>query len=118
MKDEACQTTERQESDTAVTEPDGDIVAARVPDFRARLSGMVAAGTRHLTLDLACVQSVDSVGIGLLVSVHNSLRKAGGELKLIHVSTEILTLLQAMRINQHFSVSGNRGAHQRFQPGR
>lgn len=108
MKDElVCQTTERQDSAISLIEPGGDLVAARVPAFRARLSGMVAAGTRYLTLDLARVQSVDSVGIGLLVSVHNSLCKAGGELKLIHVSQDILALLQAMRINQHFSVSGN-----------
>jgi anti-anti-sigma factor len=94
-------------ADTAVTKPDGDLVAAHLPAFRSRLTGMVAAGIRHLTIDLGGVTAIDSMGIGLLVSVHNSLRKIGGELKLIHVSKDILALLQAMRINQHFSVSGN-----------
>jgi anti-anti-sigma factor len=96
-----------QDADTAVTKPDGDLVAAHLPPFRSRLAGMVTAGIRHLTLDLAGVSTIDSVGIGLLVSVHNSLRRVGGELKLIHVSQDILALFQAMRINQHFSVSGN-----------
>ena len=108
MKDEfVLQEIVSPDSGRTVAEPGGDLVAARVPAFRARLSAMVAAGTRHLTLELACVRSIDSVGIGLLVAVHNSLRKAGGELKLIHVSQDILALLQAMRINQHFSISGN-----------
>ena len=108
MKDEAIsQQTAVQDADTAVTRPDGDLVAAHLPPLRSRLAGMVAAGIRHLTLDLAAVRAIDSVGIGLLVSVHNSLRKAGGELKLIHVSKDILALFHAMRINQHFSVSGN-----------
>ena len=108
MNDEAISPqTAPQDADTVVTKPDGDLVAAHLPPFRSRLAGMVAAGIRHLTLDLAGVRAIDSVGIGLLVSVHNSLRKAGGELKLIHVSKDILALFQAMRINQHFSVSGN-----------
>jgi len=96
-----------QEADTAAMKPDGDLVAAHLPLLRSKLTGMVAAGIRHLTLDLGGVRAIDSMGIGLLVSVHNSLRKSGGELKLIHVSRDILALLQAMRINQHFSVSGN-----------
>ena len=108
MNDEVIsQQAAPQNGGVAVTEPDGDLVAVHLPAFRARLSAMVAAGARHLTLDLARVNSIDSVGIGLLVSVHNSLRKAGGELKLIHVPKDILALLQAMRINQHFSGSGN-----------
>ncbi len=108
MNDELIsQQVSAQNANTAVTRPDGDLVAAHLPPFRSTLAGMVAAGIRHLTLDLAGVRAIDSVGIGLLVSVHNSLRKVGGELKLIHVSKDILALFQAMRINQHFSVSGN-----------
>ena len=50
---------------------------------------------------------VDSAGIGLLISAHNSLKKAGGELAVIHASSDILALFRTMRIHQHFSVSGN-----------
>ena len=94
-------------ADTAVERPDGDLVAARLPVLRSRLTEMVASGVVHLTLDLAGVKAIDSTGIGLLVSAHNSLRKAGGELNVIHVSSDILELFHAMRIHQHFSVSGN-----------
>jgi anti-anti-sigma regulatory factor len=52
-------------------------------------------------------QMVDSAGIGLLISAHNSLKKAGGELAVINASCDILALFQAMRIHQHFSVTGN-----------
>jgi len=60
-----------------------------------------------MILDLQGVRAVDSSGIGLLVSAHNSLEKAGGELTVIHASKDILELFHTMRIHQHFSVSGN-----------
>ena len=50
----------------------------------AQLREMVAAGVGPLTLALAGVQMADSAGIGLLISAHNSLNKAGGELTVIH----------------------------------
>jgi anti-anti-sigma factor len=84
-----------------------DLVAAKLPALRSRLREMTASGIQHLTLDLADVQAVDSTGIGLLVSAHNSLKKAGGELAVIHASKDILELFRTMRIHQHFSVSGN-----------
>lgn len=100
-------TVSQKVNDTAVVQPEGDLVAARLPAVRSRLREMVASGTIHLTVDLARTKMVDSAGIGLLISAHNSLKKAGGELAVIHASSDILHLFQTMRINQHFSVSGN-----------
>jgi anti-anti-sigma factor len=96
-----------QAATTAVVQPEGDLVAARLPVLRSKLQEMLRAGTVHLTLDLATAQMVDSAGIGLLISAHNSLKKAGGELTVIHASKEILDLFRTMRIHQHFSVSGS-----------
>jgi anti-anti-sigma factor len=91
----------------AVIQPEGDLVAPRLPVLRSRLREMIGSGILHLTVDLASTRAVDSSGIGLLVSTHNSLKKAGGELTVIHASPDILDLLRTMRIHQHFSVSGN-----------
>lgn len=99
--------TKPQEATMAVVEPEGDLVANRLPALRSKLQGMLGAGTVHLTLDLAGTRMVDSAGIGLLISAHNSLKKAGGELTVIHASKEILDLFRTMRIHQHFSVSGS-----------
>ncbi len=85
---------------------DGDLVAARLPALRSKLREMVDSGVLHLTMDLAETGMVDSAGIGLLISTHNSLKKAGGDLKVIKASPDILELLRTMRIHQHFSVSG------------
>jgi anti-anti-sigma factor len=91
----------------AVLHPQGDLVAARLPELRARLKEVANSGVLHLTLDLAGVQMVDSAGIGLLIAAHNSMKKVGGDIALIHAASHIVDLFRTMRIQQHFSVSGN-----------
>ena len=95
-----------QEANRVVVRPPGDVVAASVPALRTTMRGVVSNGARELVVDLANVAMVDSTGIGLLISAHNSLHKLGGRLAVIHASSEILDLFRTMRIHQHFSVSG------------
>jgi anti-anti-sigma factor len=95
-----------REHNQAVVQPPGELVAASVAGLRSTMRGIVGDGVRDLVIDLANVQMVDSMGIGLLISTHNSLRRVGGQLAVIHASKEILDLFMAMRIHQHFSVSG------------
>jgi anti-anti-sigma factor len=86
---------------------EGDLVAAGLPALRSKLKEMVAAGVHHLTIDMAGAHLVDSAGIGLLISAHNSLKKAGGGLTVIHASKDVMELFRTMRIHQHFTVSGS-----------
>jgi len=97
-----------KEENKVVLRPAGDsIVAASIPELRSKMREIVDAGARQVVVDLSDVQMVDSCGIGLLISAHNSLKKVGGQLAVIHASTDILELFQTMRMHQHFSVSGN-----------
>ena len=96
----------RDENKVVIRPAGTDIVAASVPELRSKMREVVGEGIRELVVDLTNVQMVDSTGIGLLISAHNSLRKLGGTLAVIHASAEILELFQSMRIHQHFSVSG------------
>jgi anti-anti-sigma factor len=96
-----------QDATTVAVAPDGDLVAAKLPALRSQLRELIGLGMLHLTVDLAATRMVDSAGIGLLISAHNSLKKAGGDLKIINASKDIFELLRTMRIHQHFSVSGS-----------
>jgi anti-anti-sigma factor len=89
-------------------QPAGDIVAAEVPELRSALRTAMGEGVREVTLDFSGVRMVDSTGLGLLIAAHNSARKAGGSLSVIHASRDILELFQSMRIHQHFNVAGDR----------
>ena len=96
-----------QKDSRAVIRPEADVVAASVADLRSRMRGLIGAGVRDLVVDLSAVQMVDSAGLGLLISAHNSLRKAGGHISVVHASPDVYELFRTMRIHQHFSVSAD-----------
>lgn len=83
-----------------------DVVAAQVPALRACFKELLAGGVKQLNLNLVKVEMVDSAGIGLIISTHNSLRKLGGELELTGVRPELGDLFRSMRMHQHFKISG------------
>jgi anti-anti-sigma factor len=99
-------TTVTRKDAQVVVQPPGDVVAATVPELRTALRGAIGDGALELTIDLSNAQMIDSTGIGLLISAHNSMRKMGGHLAVVHASGDILELFRAMRIHQHFGVSG------------
>jgi anti-anti-sigma factor len=96
-----------QERKQAVVHPEGDVVAATIGGLRQEMQGLLSDGVQEITVDLSDVRMMDSRGIGLLISAHNSLRRVGGTLAVVHASKDILDLLHTMRIHQHFSVSGD-----------
>ncbi len=83
---------------------DKDIIASMAADFRDKLLSLVKEGIEDLTLDLNQVKMVDSVGLGVLIAAHNSLRGIGGKLRVKNVSNDIYRLFKTMRLDQHFEV--------------
>lgn len=84
--------------------PEGDIVASMADSLRARLREIMQEHPGPLVMDLGRVELIDSVGIGLLIAVHNSLSKAGHRLALVNVNADLAGLLRTMRLDKHFSI--------------
>lgn len=85
--------------------PEGDLVSAGAAKLRQSLYDAITNDPGGLTVDLANVRIVDSVGLGVLVAAHNTLGRSGASLCLVNVSSDIFALLKAMRLEQHFSIS-------------
>ena len=62
-------------------------------DFAAAVSGLVAAGTRDILIDLAPVTYIDSATIGCLMDLYRQVHGAGGRLKLSGVQKRVETML-------------------------
>lgn len=93
-----------KQQDSVTVTPETDIVASMANAFRTELKGLIDEGVREITIDLAGVQMVDSVGLGVFIATHNSLSQNGGRLTVSHASDDIVTLLKTMRLDQHFTV--------------
>jgi len=85
--------------------PAGDIVASMAETMRGRLRDILRDHPGPLAIDLGRVELIDSVWIGLLIAVHNSLAKQGQRLALEHVSTDLTGLLRTMRLDKHFAIA-------------
>lgn len=90
----------------AVVAFDGDLTSSTVLHVRPRLGALMTDGVRELVFDFARTDFVDSSGVGMLLSAHNWLSKAGGRLEVVEASEEVRSLFHAMRLDKRFPVKG------------
>jgi anti-sigma B factor antagonist len=75
--------------------------------LRGIVRDLVDKGRKRILLNLQEVNFVDSSGLGELVSIHTTLRKAGGQLKLVNPSTRVQELLQITSLTTVFDIQKN-----------
>jgi anti-sigma B factor antagonist len=68
---------------------------------------LVEKGGKRVLLNLYEVDYVDSSGLGELVRIHTTLRKAGGQMKLVNLSKKVQDLLQMTSMNAVFDIQKN-----------
>ena len=93
-----------REQDRATVRPGSDVVASMAGEFKSELKALLDQGVKDLTIDLGGVEMIDSVGLGVLIATHNSLRQAGGQLTVANPSADIQSLFRTMRLDRHFRV--------------
>jgi len=62
---------------------------------------MIGDKPGKLVVDFEGVNAIDSIGLGVLISARNRLKKSGGELVVTNVSKDIFHLLQQMHLDCH-----------------
>jgi anti-anti-sigma factor len=69
--------------------------------LNSNLRKLVASGVRNLLLNLANLTQVDSSSIGTIASTFVSLRRQGGNLKLLRLGGRVRAALDATRLLDH-----------------
>lgn len=87
-----------------VISPGTDVVASMANDFKAELQRAVGTGAERLVIDLQGVETVDSIGIWVIVSAHNAMKQAGGSIAITNVTQDIYKLFTVMRLDEHFEI--------------
>ncbi|HUK15811.1 MAG TPA: STAS domain-containing protein [Bryobacteraceae bacterium] len=72
--------------------------------FREKIAALNAAGTRNIVLGMPQVSYIDSTGLGALVMCATSLRKNGGNLKLLHLNRRNIELLVMTKLATVFEI--------------
>ena len=94
----------RQKEGITILSLKGRITAgAEASALRDRMKE-IAAEPARVILDLAGVDYVDSTGLGSLVISFTTLRKAGGELKLLNLSRRNIELLVLTKLTTVFEI--------------
>lgn len=93
----------REVGDVVILDVTGKIMGG--PDsevFRQTVQELVEAGWLKVLLNLESVSWINSTGVGILIDGFSTLQKAGGKLKLVHVSERIESLLMITKLSTIF----------------
>ncbi len=93
-----------REGNTATITPGQDLVSSMVPGFKQELNALLAESSTELRLDLTGTGMMDSIGIGVIIATHNSMKKKGGKLIITNASENITKLFRSMRLDQHLTL--------------
>ena len=95
----ALQVSTRESADVTILDLHGRATIGRESELlESRLRKLVAAGRHKLLLNLANLTQVDSSGISVIVATHVSLKRLGGDLKLLCPRGRVLEVLTVCRL--------------------
>jgi anti-sigma B factor antagonist len=99
------QTATRQVEGITVLEVKGRLtVGEGCVMLRESTSNLMEKGNKRILLNLYGVDSVDSCGIGELVRIHTTVRKQGGQLKLVNLHKRLMDILQMTCLHRVFDI--------------
>jgi len=98
-------TSIRQVGGVAIAEISGRIVLGEESAALRELVGdLLSKGHKKILLNLGNVTYIDSTGLGALVSAFTSVRKQGGELKLLNLTNKVEDVMQITKLYTVFDV--------------
>jgi anti-sigma B factor antagonist len=97
--------TTRTVGDVTVIDISGRIVlGSESASLRSLVSELSSNGHNKILLNLAEVNYIDSSGLGHLVSAFTTVRKHGGEVKLLKLTNKVHDLMQITRLYTVFDI--------------
>jgi anti-sigma B factor antagonist len=75
--------------------------------LRDMVCDLLSKGHKQILLNLGDVHYIDSSGLGALVSAFTTVRKQGGELKLLNLTNKVNDLMQITKLYTVFDITNN-----------
>jgi anti-anti-sigma factor len=93
-------TVEMLRPGVAVVKPTGRLDLLTASDAKVEFQTLVASGHERLVVDLSQVDSMDSSGLGALISGLKAARLASGDLRIACANPSVLMVLELTRLDQ------------------
>ena len=101
-------TSTRVAGDVTIVDVSGRIaLGEESAALRELILNMLSEGQSKILLNLAGVNYIDSSGLGALVSAFTSVRKAGGEMKLVNLTDKVDNLMEITRLYTVFDIAAD-----------
>ncbi|MDA3810479.1 MAG: STAS domain-containing protein [Spirochaetaceae bacterium] len=81
-----------------------NLVSNAVEDLRDTLKKLLSENVGEIIMNFQSIDMIDSMGIGLLVSTHNTLTARHSELIIKNLSPDLQELFSVMRLNEFFKM--------------
>lgn len=75
--------------------------------FKGAIYKLIEEGKKKVIVNLHAVNWINSTGMGILISGYTTLRRSGGDLRLLHVSDKIRSILYVTKLNTIFKCFDN-----------
>ncbi len=99
-----------QDADATVLSCTGRITVDTAPQLKAEAHDIIGRSPR-LVLDLSCVNYMDSSGLGAIVGLYVSARRAHCELQVMNLTRQVYHLFQITRVLGIFESCGKYLTH-------
>jgi len=99
---------ERKRDGVVILELNGKLMGG--PDaatFNDTLKTLIHEGQRNFLVDLARVNWVNSTGLGILISGYSTVRRGGGDLRLLNVSERVESIFMVSKLHTVFASYSN-----------
>ena len=98
-------TSTREAGDVTIVDISGRIVLGEESAaLRELVRDLLSKGHKKILFNLGDVNYIDSSGLGHLVSAYTSVRKQGGELKLLKLTNKVHDLMQITKLYTVFDI--------------
>ena len=96
---------DRQVGNVIVLDIDGNLrIGGDSAALQKAIRRLLAEGQKRILLNLAHVSYIDSSGLGELIASHITLKKNGGEVKLLHLTQRVRELMTITKLLTVFDV--------------
>ena len=86
---------------------EGQLIVGNRQELKNLVTERLEAGERRFVIDFSRTGSIDSSGLGALVTISKQVREQGGEMRLAGLNDDLRTLFELTKLDTLFTISNS-----------